>query len=1098
MRHTLIICTPLILLAFCSVAQPLNRLGHPLITNFTPEDYNGTEQVWCIARDARGVMYFGTNENGILEYDGKTWQKINIPENKRVNSLATGNDGTIYVGTVGDFGYLEPTVNGSLEFSSLNYLLNDSIKKLFNHIYKTYCHNGAVYFCSTRYIFQYKNDSVSTIPIDYDKYAGFLTFIANNQIYIGSFKEGLLELNQRNKIKIAKGARTFIDKNIFSILALDNTTLLVITDNGIFRYNPNTGESTAINTSNGFLQKIVSESIIPYNSIVLGNSNIGIGNVKPDWLSFFEITSEGKPINLINRNTGLQSNQVTCLFQDSNSPLWLTLFDGGLSKAEINSCIRRFASESGIDNIVTDIVRFNGTLYVSTFSGVFYLNYDSRGIPQFSPVKNITGIVWDLVEFKTPQGKPKLLAGSYIDGVFEITGNAAQSISQKLKKNFPDIQHNVFSLYQSKANPQMLYIAMTGRLAYIKWNGGWSETGYLHPDEITFELRSISEDHAGNLWLSSTLNGIHVITKTGKYIDFSKHKDLASIKGLATFWNANDSMFVLSSKGIYHYNYEDSSFTRGGCGIDSCSHGIYKISATKKGFVALCYIEKEGQYWTEVFEKDTSGHLTANSKPFKRLPNKWSDALFVDDDGTIWIGMSKEIYSYNPAKNRQYDAPYKALIRKVIVKDSLLFDGTFYKLNNSGKRVAAEEQQPNLIPELRYKQNALVINFAAPYFEREEDLLYSHYLEGSDEQTWNKWDSRTDATYTNLREGKYTFHVKAKNIYGNESSAATFSFEISPPWYRTIAAYFMYALLIVAIVWIIVKENTRRLIAEKDRLEQLVKERTAEVVAQKEEIEVQKEKIAEQNEEIKSSIQYASRIQNAILTPQEQIRKIFPESFILYLPRDIVSGDFYYITQMGGKKISVVADCTGHGVPGGFMSMLGMSFLTQIITQHSDLHAASILNTLRQNVIAALHQTSDIGGSKDGMDIAIYIFDEQAMKVEFAGANNPLIHISHGELKQIKGDKMPIGIHFHDNTSFTNNELEVKKGDVLYTFSDGYADQFGGDDNRKFMIKNLKNLLLEIHLEPMNKQRDILNKTLLDWHGNTPRIDDVVIMGVRI
>ena len=311
-------------------------------------------------------------------------------------------------------------------------------------------------------------------------------------------------------------------------------------------------------------------------------------------------------------------------------------------------------------------------------------------------------------------------------------------------------------------------------------------------------------------------------------------------------------------------------------------------------------------------------------------------------------------------------------------------------------------------------------------------------------------------------------------------------------------AFILYFILAVCLVWGIVKWNTRRLIAEKERLEQIVRERTAEVVAQKEEIEQQKEKIAAQNEEITSSIQYASRIQTALLTPTDQINRIFPENFILYLPRDIVSGDFYYITQAGKLKVSVVADCTGHGVPGGFMSMLGISFLTQIIGTKTDLKANEVLNELRNLVITALHQTGEIGGSKDGMDIAIYIIDEETQTLQFAGANNPLILIRNNELTHIKGDKMPIGIHLRGELSFTNNVIQIQKGDVIYTFSDGYVDQFGGEDGRKFMIKHFKELLLEIHHKPMSEQRQILDETLKNWHGNTPRIDDVVVMGVRI
>ncbi|MFO8022484.1 MAG: SpoIIE family protein phosphatase, partial [Perlabentimonas sp.] len=274
-------------------------------------------------------------------------------------------------------------------------------------------------------------------------------------------------------------------------------------------------------------------------------------------------------------------------------------------------------------------------------------------------------------------------------------------------------------------------------------------------------------------------------------------------------------------------------------------------------------------------------------------------------------------------------------------------------------------------------------------------------------------------------------------------------------------------------------------------LEKVVKERTAEVVAQKEEI-------AQQNEEIRSSINYASRIQSALLTPKETIDEMYDDYFILFLPRDIVSGDFYWHAQAGNRKICVVADCTGHGVPGGFMSMLGIGFLTQIMTKGSHFTAAEILNQLRDMIIESLHQTGKPGESKDGMDLALYIIDTDKGIVEFAGANNPLVLIRDNEIIQYKPDKMPIGIHVKCDTSFTNHIFEYKKGDVIYTFSDGYPDQFGGPTQRKFMIKRLKELLLEIHQKPMEEQKEILHKTLLEWEGEEDRIDDVVLMGLRL
>jgi serine phosphatase RsbU (regulator of sigma subunit) len=371
------------------------------------------------------------------------------------------------------------------------------------------------------------------------------------------------------------------------------------------------------------------------------------------------------------------------------------------------------------------------------------------------------------------------------------------------------------------------------------------------------------------------------------------------------------------------------------------------------------------------------------------------------------------------------------------------------------------------------------------------------------QEKWSEWSDETKKEFTNLWEGKYTFQVKAKNLYGLESNVATYSFEILPPWYRTIYAFILYLIILVCFIYVILKIYARKLIIEKERLEKIVAERTAEVVAQnreilaqKEEIEKQNEIIVEQNDDIKQSITYASKIQKAILPPDEIVAKIFPDSFILYLPRDIVSGDFYWMTEIDNRKYCAIADCTGHSVPGGFMSMLGMSFLNEIINHEQVLSASDILNRLKANIIKSLHQTGKLEENKDGMDIVMYIIDTKNQLVQYAGANNPLLLIRNGELIIYKPDKMPVGIHIKTEP-FATQTFNIQKGDILYAFSDGYVDQFGGPDNRKFMSKNFHALLLEIHQKPMPEQCKILNQTLINWMGANDRIDDIVVMGYK-
>jgi len=257
-------------------------------------------------------------------------------------------------------------------------------------------------------------------------------------------------------------------------------------------------------------------------------------------------------------------------------------------------------------------------------------------------------------------------------------------------------------------------------------------------------------------------------------------------------------------------------------------------------------------------------------------------------------------------------------------------------------------------------------------------------------------------------------------------------------------------------------------------------------------------RIFQQNKEITDSIHYASRIQSAILPPVKILEERLDDHFVLYLPRDIVSGDYYWLTERNGKTIVTAADCTGHGVPGAFMSMLGVSFLNEIVNKNNVTRPADILDNLRRSIVESLHQTGKEGEAQDGMDMALVSIDHNNMMVEYAGAYNPLYIIRNNELSEVKADKMPIGIHSVRKDSFTNNEISVKKGDCLYIFSDGYIDQFGGDKGKKFMAGQFKKLLENIHQKVFKEQAEILSETLKQWKGNIDQIDDILVIGLKI
>lgn len=281
-------------------------------------------------------------------------------------------------------------------------------------------------------------------------------------------------------------------------------------------------------------------------------------------------------------------------------------------------------------------------------------------------------------------------------------------------------------------------------------------------------------------------------------------------------------------------------------------------------------------------------------------------------------------------------------------------------------------------------------------------------------------------------------------------------------------------------------------------MEEKVRERTAEVVRQKEEIEKQSEQIAELYEQVKDSILYAKRIQEAILPSKEEINNSLKNSMVLFRPKDIVSGDFYWFSQKHDRAIIAAADCTGHGVPGALMSMIGSSLLNEIVNEKGILEPAAILLALKHGVINALNKQSTGEQTKDGMDIAICSIPKEGNKFEYAGANNPLWMIRNGEILETRADRQPVGF-FGDNlhTPYTNHTIEVEPNDVIYIFSDGYADQFGGPNGKKFKYSQFKKLLIEITDKKMVDQREILNTRIEDWMGDEEQIDDILIIGIR-
>jgi len=256
--------------------------------------------------------------------------------------------------------------------------------------------------------------------------------------------------------------------------------------------------------------------------------------------------------------------------------------------------------------------------------------------------------------------------------------------------------------------------------------------------------------------------------------------------------------------------------------------------------------------------------------------------------------------------------------------------------------------------------------------------------------------------------------------------------------------------------------------------------------------------IEEKNQMITASINYASRIQEAILPGDDVLSEYLDDYFVMFRPKDIVSGDFYFVREQYGKILVVAADCTGHGVPGALLSILGISFLNEILQSRSVPRANRILNRMREKVMDALDQRGKEYEQKDSIDIALCVYEPNRSVIQFAGANRPLIMVSDDKLKEIKPDKMPIGVAPLEEVSFTNHRIDVKPGDRFYMFSDGYPDQFSEETNKKFKIKNFRQLISYVSGWTMDRQKEHIENIFNDWKGSAIQVDDVLVMGFEI
>jgi serine phosphatase RsbU (regulator of sigma subunit)/ligand-binding sensor domain-containing protein len=1049
----------------------LRGQGKNFMRTYSQKEYDAHAQNWCVIQDTSGLIYVG-NTIGLLIYDGNKWQSVKL-NNSIVRSLAKDSQNKIYYGAQGEFGYLVSDNKGRITNKSLNHLLPDSLK-IFGDVWKTYCYQSKVIFQTFDYIYIYENNKITVVEAENNYHFGYQR---NEDFYIIDREIGLKKL-VKNSVVLIPGGEFFANLRIYGWINYKDYCLLLTREKGIFKVIFNKDEAPTIEA----FKTEIDEDLINgevYCATQLSNGNIGFGTLQQ---GFYITSNEGKLIKVINKKNGLKCEIIKACFEDRQKGLWLAL-DVGISRIEINSEFQFLNEDDGLEGIVNAAVNFNGKIYCGTTKGLFEI--DNQQIKRYNnfnnDIRNILKINHD--------GKEWLLLLSEI-GTFKL--------DQENKLNKLNDEDGYF-IVESKFHKNNFFLGTSKGLCIMNLNTNTLIDYYNSPMP---EVRRIAEENDSLIWLGTTHHGVYSIKNV-----FKQNYEVQSYdttKGLPH--NTNDLPFSIKDRvlfgtiqGIYEFNKATQKFIKANNFASQYyneNDQIFQIVETNSNNV---WLFKTNEILHEFILYNTKSN-TSNF-PLRRMGEFDAyQCIYPENENITWFGGPDGLFRYDASKPSMDSIPYKTKIRGVYCMNDTLFGG-YYGFNENGEKI--ETQPETFIPELIYKSNNINFDFAALSFDNEKENVYSYYLEGF-ENTWSDWTSESKKSYTNLNEGTYTFHIKSKNVYGKEGNEDTYTFTILPPWYRTGWAYFAYAMGAIFLVYLITQISVRRLKSAKIKLEAIVVNRTAEVVAEKEEVEKQKKIVEVKNKDITDSINYAQRIQQAILPLPEDISKVFPESFIYFQPRDIVSGDFYwfYTSKRKDKKWVYIAaaDCTGHGVPGAFMSMIGNTLLNEILNEKQIYETDQILNQLHIEVRAALKQDTAQNTTNDGMDIALVRVDLDTLELQFSGANRALyIFKNEKEFVDIKPNKFPIGGYQAETTrSFTAHLIQLQHKDTFYIFSDGYADQFGGASNKKFMVKRLQNELMAMQNLPMHEQKYLVQKLVMDWKGDAEQVDDILLIGVKI
>ncbi len=1019
--------------------------GNKYLHNFTPFDYNASDQNWSSVQDKNGYIYVA-NLNGVLVYNGKHWKTVRLPEEVNVFSLDIDNKNTVYVGGENEFGYINKKNNGEFEYVSISKNLNGKDKE-FTETWATICINDNVFFCCNEKIFRFNNNVLSVFLPEKDRFHTF--FKINNNLFVREFGVGF-KVFDNNDLRFVLGSEIFSDLKIYSVIHRYRTTYNLFSRNGgVFQMilNENHPSQSSFKKINTPLQSWLLDNElycgqkINDNLYVLGSLKNGLAFID----SSYNITSS------INTKNGLQDNAVKHVFKDANLNLWLCL-NNGVSMVEYNTPITKWGKSNGINGIVENTIKYKGNLFISTDKGLLKLD---RNKHQFIET-----------EISSPCYLLSIANNQLIicsdDGTYSYDGNSFNLINNE----------SSYSCYFD-FNKKILYVGTDNSLLLFN-----EENSIISRFNDIGAVRSIVCDDKGNCLIGTSNNGIYFLKKAKNIFNITKKEGLPSMSETNVF-AFEDNFIVTTDLGFYEFDkkqlkvfkskklntQQNMNLTKAFLVNNQIWFQYAKSDKLKERIQEIMVLENRKGEWKEV---QTS---------LNRIQNSSIKHCYLDSN-KVYLSSNQGLFSYEFNIFQQLNK-FNVFISNITINKDSVYSLENYCSNDSLKIIEIDYE----------KNNIKIIVTATSYFDKNK-LEFSYYLEGK-ETEFNNWTPSDVVEYNNLFEGEYIFHVKARDIIGNETNELIIHLKVFPPWYRTILAYIIYVLLFILFSYILIKLYTKRLVAQNIKLEEIIAQRTAI-------IEEQVHLLEHQKQEITDSINYAQRIQQSILPSFNEINEAYKNVFIFFQPKDIVSGDFYWFKKINNNEFLLAcADCTGHGVPGAFMSMICSEKLSEAVLFSTS--PAKILFHANNAIKQVLKQNQAVEGkSKDGMEISLIHYNINTKTVSYAGANRPLWLVKHNkELLEIKPTKASIASFTDFNFEYDQHDFVLAPNDTIYLTSDGFPDQFGGPNGRKFMTKNMKTFLIEISDLPMVEQKQLVSSKINTWMGNLEQVDDLLVIGLK-